>query len=405
MEFLRVKGLLADESDKVLLDNITNDRLDRPYLIDAILRIIQDESNYSTVLTDDKILTLFRLCKEYFNNCFSVFLDVSMGGVRLDTLLGYSTSIIYRTDAPMGIRISTENEVKDGIMELIPDVTHNIDEKTEKLLYLLLWTISGRARYYKSAGLQCTFTDGRLNETEMQLIYRAGNLLRELVDWISEISEYERAIATLKLAKKNSKYSYPKYAKDEIRADNSIKQAEFLCKTRLFGKSLTDDQSEARKIVFKIEKNNYKPLPHEMALLRRVAKDLQENLSVNMENDDLPPDLLEICNRFDAAEEKGYIRSDDFAFKIISSIRRYKKCSPKQMAVLKRAEETIANNIKLEEKAASGNTDNSESDGAGELMDMYNIFNSQASLDDASGRPEEHEGGKQQSIMSGVLEI
>lgn len=396
MSYTKVRGIIKSEDDKLLLDNITNDKLDKPYLVDAITRIIEDSSSYMRVLSDEKILQLFRLCKEYFNSCFSIFLDISMGGVRLDTLIDYSTSIIYKTDALSGVRISTVNEVKDGIIELIPETIHNIDVTVQRLLNILMWTVTGRIRYFKAAGLQCSFTDNRLNETELQLIYRAGDLLRDLVDWVKDMSEYERAIAILKIAKKKSKYPYPNYAKDEIRADTSIKQAQYICKTRLYGSKLTPDQVEARKIIFKIEKNKYKPLPHEISLLRRIAKELQENMSMNMENDDLPEELAELCNRFYTAEQNGYIRSDDFAFKIISSIQRYKKCSPKQMAVLKRAEETIENNMKLTSTKAS-DSDAKEGIDTREILDMYNVLDSGLS-GTSNGTPDE-------TGLPGVVEI
>ena len=376
MTFNHVKELLSDASDLTLLDNVFNDKFERPYLIDAIVNILSDDSLYKNVLNEEKTMSLFRLCKEYFQTCFSVFLDQSMGGVRIDLLLPYATTTVYHTDAPDGYRISTVNEVKEGIEEIIPEVTYNITEEVIDNLNLLLWTITGRVRYYRAAGLECTFTDGRLDETDLQLIYRAGNKLRLLVDWISNKSEYERTITILKLAKKNSKYTYPNYAKDEIKPETSLKQAQFICKTRLYGKKLNEEQTEAKRLVYKIDKGKYKPLPHEMAIIRRVARKLQDNLEPSIE-EDLPPELAEICTRFDVAEQKGYISSNEFVFKIIESIRKYKRCSPKQMAIIKEAENKIMAKMKEEEKEQKIEEETPEKDkSAQEMIDMYKMLGS-----------------------------
>lgn len=377
MTFKHIRELLEDASDVTLLNNIINDKLDKPYLVEALLRVLEDDSIYSKSLTSEKTLSLFRLCKEYFNTCFNAFLDQSMGGTRLDILIQYAATTVYNTDAPNGLRVSTVNEVKDGVEQLVPDVTHNISDEVLTYLNIFLWSMTGKARYYTAAGLECTFTDGRLNETELQLIYRAGNHLRAMVDWMSDMSEYERTIAILKLAKKNSKYTYPNYAEDEIKPETSIKQAQFICRTRLYGKKLSQEQIEARKIVYKIDKSKYKPLPHEMALVRRVARELQENFEPNMEDDELPPELASICERFDIAEQKGYIRSDEFVFKILQSVRKYKKCSDKQMRIINEAEAKIAAKMKEDEKAVkSSESDATKDESAKEMMDMYNALGS-----------------------------
>lgn len=415
MSFNRVKGLLDDASDISMLDNIANDKLDKPYLVDAICRILDDNSTYIKVIKDQQVLKLFRLCKRYFETCFSCFLDQSVGGVRIDTLLPYVTTTIYRTDAPGGLRISTVNEVKNGIEQLVPEVTYNIPDEKVRYLNLLLWTMTGLVRYYGAAGLEYTYVDGRLDETELQLIYRAGTMLRDMIDWIADTADFERTIATLKLARKN-RYSYPNYAGDEIKEDTSFKQAVFICRQRLFAKNLTDEQYRIKTIIFKIDKKQYKPLPHEMAIIRGLARRIQEGTETNLLSDELPQELKEICDRFDIAEQKGYISSNEFVFKILDSVKKYKKCSPKQMAIINEAEEKIAQRMRAEDKSKDmqerqeqtiKNTDEMlamyDALGSG-IFDSVNTHNKEynQSDEDSDSSYDSNDGGQS---LSGVIEI
>ncbi len=382
MGYNKIIGILDNQEDRNFLNSLTNDRLDKPRLISFILDIISDESEYIHLLSDTKLLSLYRLAKEYFNSCFSIFLDQSSVVNKLEFLIEYCTTTIYNTDGPDGLRVSTESEVKEGIEELIPVVTHNISEDIEGHLNLLLWTFTGALRYYKAAGLTYTYSEGRLQETKVQLIFRAGEKLRHMVDWISQGGNYERTLAVLKIARKNKNYRYPTYAHDEIKSLISIKQVEYICRTRIGRHVPTDIQKEANAIIFKMDKHKYKPTPYDKSILRKAYNEIQEGI-VGSNDIKLDTELEQKIAKIENGFSTGRLNKNHFSLKIIPTIRTTGKCSPKQMAYLDEAINIIEDNVKRLAKKAEDKDKVAKAEGGSEgdtsekeLMDMYNALGS-----------------------------
>lgn len=353
MEFSVLMSILTDQSDKALLSNMSSNMMEEPFLIKQLMEILSDNGNYIIHIEYEKALSLFRLAKEYFNACWGVYLDSIIGGTKIEKLLEYSERVIYYTNAPNGLRIATESEVKNGVEELEAKFIPALDDEVQEYMNLLVWTFTGQLRYYKKAGLTYTYTDGKLDDTMYQLIHRAGQKLRGLIDWILVGGNYERAIAALKLSKKNFKYTYPNFAADEIQVEMSPKQIQYLCKISIQGSGGSDNQAEAKRILFKNEKHDYKVLPHDIAVMRAAYREVQSGITVNKRG--LSDELTELIDLVLSGRDKGILKREHFVFKIIHTVQSTGRCSAKQLAVIESAkseiEKHVIKSVKDEKKA------------------------------------------------------
>ena len=344
MDFSILTGLLQDKSDIALLSNMSSESMDEPYLVKQLMEVLSDGGNYILHMESEKALSLFRLSKEYFNSCWGAYLDSTIGGTKLDKLIEYSERIVYYTNAPNGLRIATEGEVKNGVEELEVKRIPALEDEVDCYVNLLMWTFTGQLRYYKKAGLTYTYTDGRLDDTIYQLVHRAGQKLRGMIDWINVSGNYERAIAALKLSKKNFKYKYPNFATDEIQVEITPKQIQYLCKVNIHGSGASESQVEAKRIMFKQERHNYKIMPHDIAIMRRAYNEIQNGV-VNNKSKSLDSDVLDLVNLVLSGRDRGILRRDHFAFKIINTVQATGKCSDKQRAVLESAKKEIDKHV------------------------------------------------------------
>lgn len=117
-------------------------------LVEEVLKYLEDSNVRARGLTDINKVALVLLLEQYVNICGGLFITNN----KLDTIVDDARREIYKIDAGSGLRIATRNEVKDGVKGLRADVKYLIGEEKYKLLNLLVWTISGRLRYYKRAG-------------------------------------------------------------------------------------------------------------------------------------------------------------------------------------------------------------------------------------------------------------
>jgi hypothetical protein len=183
-------------------------------------------------------------------------------------------------------------------------------------------------------------------------------------------------LAALKISKKSSKYKYPNYAHDEITCDISAKQVEYVCKTKILNSGATETQAEVSRILFRMNKNKYRPLPHEISLMRKAYEEIQNGVAENPE-DALDPEVLRLCNKISEGKQSGAIKPDHFALKIVDYARRTGKCSPKQFGVLKSAEaemdRAVISSVKNSVKAK---TDDKAFDNMNELFAMSEALGS-----------------------------
>lgn len=343
----------------------------RPSIVDKILDIVADDGPYVVHITNDNMLRLFRLLKTYFDTCWMVYLDYSMGEIKLDKLLDYAVRHIYYVSAPHGMRIATINEVKSGVSQLLDQPDLAVSEEVTSYLNILLWTFTGQIKYYKRAGLVCTYTDGVLNESDYRLIIGAGRLLRSMTDWISVGGNFDRAITSLKMSKKLGSYKYPAFAEDEIQEQLGLKQLVYSLENTLY-KPVTETQFKAKKIAFKIYKGDYKPTPLDISVMRRAYEEVTNG--INKSNSVLSVEILELCDVVEYGRINSLIPKDDFAVRVMTTVTSTKRCSEKQLKILKGAVSKISKRAQeAKKKEEESNKPNEE---ANELLSMLNILES-----------------------------
>lgn len=383
MRYEKMKQLLSLD-DMAKLSAFNSGNMDKPAIITKITNMLSDESPQLIGVSDDTRIRLFRLAAEYWEACSPIFLFAFAGRDSIDRLIEYAEHKMYKVSAVQGLRIATEKEIELGVKELVTEKVNMIGEAEFKYMQLLLWTFTGRYRYYISAGLEVTFENNAAVETDYQLIIRAGKLLRELVDWCKTPANYERTVATLKIARKHIKeYKYPTYAEDEIVENVPVKQIIYICDKNLKGPGETENQKKARGILYRYNtelsrkttgkgnrlRADVKLEPEQISVLRRAYEDI-ENGYVSNNTDKLSSTVLRLCEKIEEGVRQKLVKPNDFSLKIIESVKSYGKCSDKQLAVLKKTEEAMDRAIKAKAFTAKKDTTEVKS----EVAKMYDAL-------------------------------
>lgn len=370
--------ICTSEDEKCFVENIASSSVNRPALIDKILNILDDEMPYIRNMATDKAKALFRLLLEYYNKCFGYYIDFCIEKPRLDELMEYSIKTVYKVQASNGIRIATVKEVESGVAELIPEDKHVLSEDEESAIYMLLWTFTGMLRYYKAAGLNYTYIDNELVETDYQLILRAGDKLRSMVDLLSDTNRYNKVVNTLKLSKKTFKYPYPAFADDEIHPDISAKQVFFICKTQIVGKGLTENQQMAKRIVTRLNKGGKETemKPYEVAIMRRAYAEIQRGEVVDTMSQ-LDPIIKELCDKIEAGKKSGLLTASDIGVKIVGTIQKTGRCTARQLEFLRQSEKKLdqlsQKTVVIKDGAVVSNKNTANN---GELSSIYDALGS-----------------------------
>lgn len=377
MQFETLKAMLKSADDREFLDSLAKNSMTMPYLVEKTLQIINDSNR---AISPKYRVSFFNMCKEYFKACFVAYLDQSAPSNKLERLISGATSTTYYTTTINTDRVATANEVKNGIAELRPVVTHNVEPNVVQLLNIMLWSFNGLVRYYTRAGLEVHYDEQGLVESHYQLLLNGMNKIKELVDWMNIPGNYDKTIAVLRASLKAERnYKYPTFASDEIQPDISVKQVIYKCKSGIRGRGASDTQFKALQILGKMQRNTRaSPSPGEISILRQAYAEIESGL-VNPSGVELPSDVEEVCKFIEDALERGYISEQDFAVRVERTVRQRIKCSDKQLGVLLNARERIAkrmNNNKTDEDSKNKTDDSADDSGSTELQDMYNALGS-----------------------------
>lgn len=342
MGFSLLRAFARSDEEAKKIDAILSSNIDKPVLMTNILDIVEDESYYSMNLASDKLQALYRLLIAYYDSCFALYVDYCISSPKLENLLEHNEYIVYHVSAENGNRVATKSEVENGVEELEPDISKAVDDNTMRCLNILMWTFTGMLRYYRSAGLECTYKNGELQESNYQLILRAGHALKELVEWAGTEGSYHSAIESLKAFKRKKPYKYPVYADDEIEPDISVKQLEYICSNKILGGGLTDNQKYVVSVLRKAKnkKLNYKLKPIDISIMRKAYSEIQRGEVVDTIGK-LDPAIQELCNVIEEGVKAGLIPKSDIGVKIVGTVRKTGRCSPKQLECMRRTEEKL----------------------------------------------------------------
>ena len=333
-----ISKLLDDDSELLsafvaIKNNVTGSKL-----LEELIEFLGDDNLKTANIHDNNKVSLVSLMRKYFLSCGDTFMT---DDINLEKLVDAAKQDIYHISAPLGFRVATSQEVENGVRGLVAVERFNIDEEKYKLLNLLLWTITGRLRYYSRSGHRYNYeSDVGLTDNIYEMIARSAESLNKMMRWVGNKTEFNRDMQVLKNAAKN-KYRYPEYAEDEITEDITIKQLLFYLDGNLPRGSDNQTFREAISLVIKHKNNKYFKLsPDNISRLREAYDELTSNpTSVENSIEDEESHLKEECERLLRGRDMGMITGSHFAFKIISTLKKfnYRSCSSKQYEIIQDA--------------------------------------------------------------------
>lgn len=207
------------------------------------------------------------------------------------------------------------------------------------------------------------------------MIIQSANELNRLIDYLNEGKQFDYDLTVLRKLKRAGKYKYPTYARDEIKADISIKVLMFNLSKRLPRGSSNANIRKALSLTIRYNaeeerkaknrgKNRFikgfKLEPSDVSFLREVYQHLEESGSTAAyDRNSIQADKnKEICDKIEAGRDAGYIASNHFVFRIIDTLKRfgYKKVSTKQLEILNSA----LNEVDVNKKAAENKAKQAE---------------------------------------------
>ena len=385
MDFTRTVEFMTDEQKKQF-GGFLSEYMPKTNLMLNVLEILEDNGPYSMTLSKQNREALVRLLFNYVDSCWPIFLD----DVNIKSLFQYAQTEVYHIQAENGYRVATNNEVENGVLGLIGEVTDNIPEKEQKLLHLLQWTFDGDWREFKAAGFDVKFNSDRtVATTYMQMIKQSATLLNDLIDFTSEGRQFDYCLTQLRRVKRLGKYKYPQYAADEIKVDMPLKSLAFALKNQLPKGSGNSDIRKAWYLTLTYYNNNRVKLkPSEVSFLRQVYADLNTQEGVSKFKDSASakgsPEIQANCEKLLNALNSGLIDPNHFAFKIIGTLKEngYKRISSKQQAVLDSAMREVEVKQRAKAKEIVEITSNIINIDEVDESDMPNIFDVASMLGD-----------------------
>ena len=320
---------LMKKSDKCkaedinVIDNLASGKFDVPYIIDETMMLLDDSYQLYNMIPDVNKIALCKMIKRYTDNCLKLFME---GENKLAELCKYGKLIDYRVVTAEGERKATEKEVEAGVEQLIGKEVYPVGEEIYKKLCLLTWTIEGNIKWYKLAGYTVEYSNNDVKTTFLEMIMQSANELNEAMKWCGT-DEYNKAERILNKTKKKKGIGLLGYAKDEIKEDISVNQLTRNI-VKIFPRSSSNkDYRKALALALKATKNNVRLHPLEITYLRKQYKayalDKSYRDNERHENESNKNEELEAkCEELLRERYKGVVDSNDFAFKIIETVKK-----------------------------------------------------------------------------------
>lgn len=338
MEFNKLFSLLEDnQQSKSLVTNISQDRFEVPFLLKETVNMLSDESPYLNIISDTNKVLLVNMIKQLYDSCMHIYFE----DLDLDKFIKQGKLILYKVDAPNGLRLATSNEIANGVKELVGEYFYPCGEEDYKKMCLLNWTFNGRKFFFTEAGFKLTYTSNKeTKETLYDMIQMSAHNLKDLFVWASIYDNIESAISKIKKLK--SGYKYASYEKDEIEETISIKQLIYNIDKQFPRNSDNPEYRKAIALMIKGKTNIKNLSPLDVAYMRKVY--YKRALDTNTKKpDEVNEQLKSECETLLKERYKGKIKPDHFVYNIITTLKNknYKYCSVKQYNIIKSALDII----------------------------------------------------------------
>lgn len=335
-----VSNELVQNVKDIYLSNI-----DKPWIVRAITVGLSDTNPFLRMYTRDSIIKMIKLLSKLNTSMFQNFFDISSGDIDPEKLLKYTSYDCYKIEATNGLRIATQNEVDeaiyqyfgDKVIKLINEPIMALDNKELTFFNTFTWAVTGYWRYYIKAGFECSYNGNSLKEPEINYIMKISNVLFRMCQLLDE-GYCNTIIDKIKHIKRLGKYSYPKYAEDEVYPDekfvfvfNQIK--------KIMPYKKNSEQMKVLSIIKRNRNMNINSYSTEDKLfIREVYCNIKYNKDTK-ENEYDASKVIEIKNLCDIVIQgttDGFISSNEFVFKIIETLKKngYRKCSDKQKSII-----------------------------------------------------------------------
>lgn len=336
----RLIDLIPDEVE--MIQNIQAfgiSGIELPYLMQEILNLLDDDNECNKLVSDNDLVVLAYMFREYKNKCFSEFEYIT----KNPKILEYSRYLAYKIEAANGIRFATKNEVDEGAEGLLAYYIYPAGEEAARNMSILYWTVEGKPYQLRRAGYKFEYDkNGVLLTSSYQMIQMVYLDIHDMLNWFTDEKGYKTAIKKITKFKNNGGYKYATYEKDEIRESITVKQLIKTLEEHVPRKSENIDYRRALGIIFSNKNKGTTPSPLDLSELRRIYKvycdDFRRNGAVGVNEE-----LKELCNKIEQGVVNKIVPPTHFALKIISTIKKagYVKCSQKQLAILREAENII----------------------------------------------------------------
>lgn len=314
---------------------------EQPYLISETFNMLDDDSPLYGLIPDINKLALAKMIRAYFNTCWTLYLDVD----KYVSLTKYSRLDSYSIDADKGVRLATENEIKQGVRGLQRKDVYPAGEDYNKLINLLVWTMTGNTFYFRRAGFKNNFnSEGKVTDNLYQMITMCCNELNLLFDFVADENKFTKLTRIVEKSKKTGGIKYATYASDEINENISVKQ--LINNVKLNFPRNSSDKSIRKAIALSLKYTNNKSLtPMEISYIRGVYSyylnntDMIKAKDYNKAKENEDTELKKKCDLIVRERYRGIIDSNHFVYKIIDTLRKYNfsKCSNNQYAIIEEA--------------------------------------------------------------------
>ena len=334
LNFTIITKLLGEDIKSIsLIKNIASNSIESGFLMKETTRLLMDSNILSNSIKDSNKIALAKMLSTYFDTCYDEVIKVK----GLEQLVKFAKLENYKVESLNGLRYATTNEITQGVRGLKAEIQYPLGEDIYKKLCLLAWTVSGNNYFYKEAGFNVEYENGKVKTTVYDMIVTTATSLIELFDWIKNKKEFKEYIKTLRAIKKNGGgHKYSTYAEDEITEEISLKQLVYFI-NKEFEKGSNDKEYRlALHLAIKGKKNLQYLTPMEICFMRVQYDRHLEEYKTNTKLINTNFELKNKCERLLEARKCRKINQDHFAFKIIKTLgsNGYKSCSQKQLAII-----------------------------------------------------------------------
>lgn len=378
MSYDEVNKLIeADEKLKQFMVGTEGSVLRLPVLITETLEMLADDSPLRSVITDTNKVALCKMCRSIHTKLASITMFDDDKKIR--ALCDYSKKDIYYIEALNGNRIATKREVEDGVEGLYAKPTYVAGEKAADMLHVIMWIISGDARYlYRNGDTSIKFwEDGSESTPVYTLIYRYAEKITQATEYYDS-DEYKKAVKIIQKFQKTASKLYKDVESDEVTAPISKEQLVRDILDRFPRGSSNANYRKAVSLALAYERNKKWVTPAGIAFMREQHRLYGETLGEDESTDSTSDRIEEMCNELERFRYSKLIDPNSFVYKIISTIKkkRYKNVSSKQKDIIIEAYNKVKGKDEKDDLTSVNeieSTENEEDQGYGGISNILEL--------------------------------